>query len=185
MAIGVFSPVVPEKANDLLLGEGILYKNYGEAGEAIIGATRGGSKLEIERNIKQMAFDGAYGAHKGLRRYERFVAKLVINFLKLTYTNLAYGVPITVSDGTDQDGTYKKIAFDLDINASDVLTNITFVGQKHDGKYCIIKLENALNIDKIELEFKEKDEVVSEMTYTGFYSYATPTTPPLKIQDEI
>lgn len=185
MATNTFSPAVPEKANDLLLGEGILYKNYGEEGEAIIGATRGGSKLEIDRDIPEIKYDGAYGPTKGLRRYERFVAKLVINFLKLTYTNLAYGLPVTVSDGTDADGTYKKIAFDLEISSTDVLTNITFKGQKHDGSYCIIKLENALNIDKIELEFKEKDEVISEMTYTGFYTAAAPTTPPLTIQDEV
>ncbi len=39
MPTNVFIPAVPEKANDILLGEGVLYKNYGEAGEAIIGAT--------------------------------------------------------------------------------------------------------------------------------------------------
>lgn len=185
MATNTFSPAVPQKANDILLGEGVLYKNYGEAGEAVIGATRGGSKLEIERAIKEVAYDGSYGPTKNMRRYERFVVKLVINFLKLTYTNLAYGVPVTVSDGSDPDGTYKKISFDLEIAAADVLTNITFVGQKHDGSYCVIKVENALNIDNISLEFKEKDEIVSEMTYTGFYTYAAPTTPPLIIQDEV
>jgi hypothetical protein len=185
MPTNTFNPAVPESANDILLGEGVLYKNYGEAGEAIIGATRGGSKLEIDRDIKEIAYDGAMGPTKGMRRYNRFVAKLVVNFLKLTYTNLAYGIPVTVTDGTDADGTYKKIAFDLDIVAADVLTNITFKGQKLDGEYCIIKVENALNIDNISLEFKEKDEVISEMTYTGFYTAAAPTTPPVVIQDEV
>ena len=168
-----------------LLGEGIVYKNYGVGGAAIIGAIRGGSKLQIDRKIRDINFDGAYGSVHGMRRYERYDAKLVINFLKLTYTNLAYGLPITVSDGADQDGTYKKIVFDLEIAAADVLSNVAFVGQKHDGKQCIILVENALNIDKIALEFKEKDEVTSEMTYTGFYTYAAPTTPPVKIWDYV
>jgi len=180
-----FSPAVPEKANDILLGEGIVYVNYGEASQAIIGATRGGSKVELERVIKEISYDGSYGPTKELRRYERYVVKLVINLLKLNYTTLCYGVPVTVSDGVDSDGTYKKIAFDLDFEASDVLENITFVGQKQDGLYCIIKVENALNLNNLGFEFKEKDEIVSEMTYTGFYTYAAPTIPPLIIQDEV
>jgi len=185
MPIGVFSPAVPELAKDILLGEGIVYKNYGEEGEAIIGATRSGSKLEIDRSIKEIKFDGAYGPTKSMRRYETCVVKLIINFLKLTYTNLAYGLPVTVSDGSDKDGTYKKISFDLEIAAADVLTNVAFLGYKDNGDYCLIKVDNALNIDKIGLDFKEKDEVTSEMTYTGFYTYADPTTPPLEIREEV
>ena len=182
MAIGVFNPSIPT-ANDIMLGEGIVYKNYGEVGESIMGATRGGSKLDIDRPIKEINFDGAYGQTQGLRRYEKFIPKLVINFLKLTYSNFIHGMPVTVSDGSDLDGTYKEITFDLDINASDVLTNLTFVGQKHDGKACLIKLKNALNIDSINLDFKEKDELTAEMTYTGFYSASTPSVPPLEIWD--
>jgi len=185
MATNTFSPAVIEKAKDLFLGEGVLYKDYGEAGEVVIGATRGGSKLEIERVIKEVEYDGAMGPTKGMRRTEKFIVKLVINFLKLTYTNLAYGLNVTVSDGSDQDGTYKKIAFNTTFSDTDVLDNITFKGYKADGTYCIITVENALNINNIDLEFKEKDEVVSEMTYTGFYEYSTPTTPPLVIQEEI
>jgi len=185
MATNVFNPAVPEKANDILLGEGELYKDYGLAGSALIGATRGGSKLEIEWIKKEIEYDGAMGPTKGMRRTERFVPKLMINFLKLNYTNFAYGLNVTVSDGTDQDGTYKETAFNTSFAAADVLDNITYKGYTADNDYYIIKVLNALNIDNISLEFKEKDEVVSEMTYTGFYSYLTPTTPPLVIQKEI
>ncbi|RPI07216.1 MAG: hypothetical protein EHM64_00135 [Ignavibacteriae bacterium] len=184
MAIGVFSPTVPSKASDIMLGEGVIYKNYGTE-NLIIGATRGGSKLIIEKPIKEIKYDGAYGPTKQMRRVDTYLVKLVVNFLKLTYTNLAYGLPITVSDGADKDGTYKKIAFDLEIAAADVVTNITFKGLKMDGTSCLIKVLNALNIDNISLEFKEKDEVVSEMTYTGFYAAATPTDAPLEIWDYV
>jgi hypothetical protein len=64
MPKGVFTPEVPAD-NDLLLGEGIVYINYGEAGEAIIGATRDGSKYEEEKVIRTMQYDGAYGKTKG------------------------------------------------------------------------------------------------------------------------
>jgi hypothetical protein len=182
MAIGVFTPTVPS-ATDILLGEGIIYKNYGVAGSAIIGATRGGGKLEITKKINEMKYDGAYGLTKTLRRYDRFEVKLTVNFLKINYVNLAYGLPVTIADGTDVDGTYKKLTFDMDIVAADVLSNVAFVGQKDDGKQCIIIVDNALNIDNINMDFKEKDELTSEMTYTGFYAYATPTLPPIRILD--
>ena len=38
------------------------------------------------------------------------------------------------------------------------LTNVAFVGQKFDGTACSIILENALNLDKVSIDFKEKDE---------------------------
>jgi hypothetical protein len=187
MPTNTFSPAVIHKAKDLFLGEGALYKDYvSEADKGtLIGATRGGTKLEIEWSKKEVDYDGSMGPTKGMRRTERFVAKLVVNFLKLTYTNLAYGLNVTVSDGSDADGTYKKIAFRTNFESTDPMTNITFRGFKANGEFCVIILENALNIDNISLEFKEKDEVISEMTYTGFYTYAAPTTPPLAIREEI
>lgn len=185
MSTNIFSPAVPEKAKDIFLTEGVLYKDYGEVGEALIGATRGGTKLDIDWTKKIVEYDASMGPTKGMRRTEKFIAKLIVNFLKLTYTNLAYGLNVTVSDGSDQDGTYKKIAFNTSFAASDVLDNITYLGFKANGEYCRIKLEKALNIDNIGLEFKEKDEVVSNMIYTGFYTYAAPTIPGLDIREEI
>jgi len=185
MGVNTFEPAVPQSAKDIMLGEGVLYVDYGEIGEAVIGATRGGSKVEIERTIKTVDYDGAMGATKGMRRTERFVVTLVVNFLKLTYTNFVYGLNATTADGTDGDGTYKKITFDTTFASTDMLTNITFKGYKANGKYCIITITNALDIGNVGIEFKEKDEVVTERTYTGFYTYAAPTTPPLTIQEEV
>lgn len=185
MATNSFVPVPIDKAKDLLLGEGTLYKDYDEISEAAIGATRGGTTFEIERSIKEVEYDGAMGATKGMRRYERCVVRLVINFLKINYVNLAYGLNVTVSDGSDQDGTYKEITFDTDLNSTDVMTNLTFYGKKADGSYCLIKLLNVVNTGNISLEWKAKDELVGELTFTACYAHATPSTPPLEIWEEI
>ena len=79
---------------------------------------------------------------------------------------------------------YKKIAFNTSFASTDVLTNITFKGYKANGDYCVIRIDNAMNINDISMEFKSKDEVVSEMTYTGFYTYAAPSTCGLYIDEE-
>jgi hypothetical protein len=175
MATGVFVPKVPD-AGDILLGEGVTYVNYNEVGEAIIGATQGGSKFKIEKKIINPKVDGMYGPVKGLQRAEIMIPKLTINFLKLNYTTLGYGVPSTVVD----QGNYHEFSFDLNIEAADVLTNVAFVGQKHDGKAVKIIILNALNMGDIDLDFKEKGEVACPMEYWGFYAYATATTPPFQ-----
>lgn len=84
MAKGVSNFSVPI-SEDVVLGEYKLYGNYELPDQHIIGATRGGTKLTIERSIKEMGYDGSYGPTKGLRRYEKFIAKMEIQSLCLKY----------------------------------------------------------------------------------------------------
>jgi hypothetical protein len=177
MPKGVFTPQVPVD-NDELLGEGVFYINYG-TDDFILGATMGNSKLEIEKEIKEIKFDGAYGPHKGLRRYTRYVPRFKINLFTLTYTSLGYACPVTVTDK----GDYHEIAFNLNIEDTDYATNITFVGKKLDGKACIMIIENPLQDGNMTFDFKEKDEVAPELQYTGHYASTTPTTPPLIVRE--
>lgn len=178
MSVGVVTPVVPD-ANDLLLGEGTVYANYGEVGEAIIGATQGGSKYIVEKKTIITKYDSSNGPTKGLNRIDIFIPRLIINFLKLSYVSLAYGVPSTVTDMT----TYYSFRFDLAIVAADVLTNVAFIGQKFDGKACKIIVKNALNDGDIDLNYKTKGEVVGAMQYTGHYLFAYPTLPPFEMRE--
>lgn len=178
MSSGVITPQVPV-ANDILLGEGTVYVNYGEVGEAVIGATQAGSKFSIDIKTIDPKVDGIYGPIRGLKRIDKMIPHLIINFLKLTYVSLAYGVPCTVTDM----GDYHQIDFRLNIEAADVLTNVAFIGSKHDGKACKIIVKNSLNVGNIDLNYKEKGEVTSEMDYEGMYAYATPTVPPFEIRE--
>lgn len=177
MTQGVFTPEVPVD-DDIWLGEGIFYADYGEVGEAVIGATRGGSKVEIDKVIKEIAYDGAYGPTKDMRRYERYVPSFKVNLLKMTYESLIYAMPADSSD----EGDYHEISFRLNIEDTDYLTNITFVGKTHAGDNVIIYIYNPLNDGNITLDFKEKDELVSELQYTGHYDPSTPTTPPIEVR---
>jgi hypothetical protein len=177
MATGVVTPIVP-LANDVKLGEGVIYINYG-TDNIVLGATEGGSKFKIEKKIIDVKYDGAYGPTKGLKRVEIFIPRLIVNCLKLNYNTLGYGIPITVTNMT----TYQRIVFDLNIESTDVLTNVAFIGQAFDGKALKIIVSNCLMDGDIELSFKEKASVVGELQYTGHYTYAAPTTPPFEIKD--
>ena len=184
MATGVFAPAPIQKSKYIWLNEGIIYGNYGSDNYEI-GVTRGGSNFLQTKIIKEINFDGAYGPVKGMRRCTKCEGTLEVNFLKLNYQNLAYGNSIDISDGTDKDGTYKQYDFRLNYEAADVLTNIAYVGSKHDGTNCIIYIYNALNIGGQKFNMLEKDEVVAPQMYKGFYTYAAPTTVPVEIWDYV
>lgn len=87
MSKGLATPTVPQQ-NDVVLGEFKIYGNYEKPSEIELGATRGGCKVDLERSIKEIKFDGAYGAVKGLRRYEKFMVKITANMLCLKYANI-------------------------------------------------------------------------------------------------
>lgn len=183
MAVMKWTPVALDKAEDLTLGEGIVYYNLDESEEAEMGATLGGCELRLNRKLREVPWDGAYGAVRGMKEVETFKPQLLINFLRIDYTNLAYANTITVSDGSDADGTYKKIALRLNIESTDIVTNIGFKGYKMNGDIVKIKILRAFNMDSFGFGHKNKQEVVSPMIYTGFYANDDLITPPFEVWD--
>lgn len=175
---GVFNPVAPSD-NDLLLGEGVYYYNYELAGEGILGATAGGSKFEIVKEIRDIPVDGLYGKGFGLKRFARYVPRFIVNLLKVNYETLTLG---NNADYTDM-GDYKEVSFRINIEDTDYLDNLAFVGNKLDGKPVIIIIENVLNDGNIELERKAKEEIVTEMTYTSHYLRTALTTSTVEIRE--
>jgi|GEM_PF-2710263 len=174
MSTGVFVPRTPN-AREIFLGEGAVWANY-TSSAVLLGATQGGSKFNIDKKVINPKVDGIYGNVRGIQRVDIFIPHLIINFLKINYTLLGYGLPSTVVD----QGDYHEFSFDLNFEASDVLTDVTFVGQKHTGQLVKISVFNALNVGDIEMDFKEKGEVTTELDYRGCYAAATPTVPPFE-----
>lgn len=86
MAKGLVIPTKPI-ASDIVLGEFNYIGNYGTPRQINLGATMGGLKIELARSIKEMKYDGSYGPTKGLRRHEKFDAKVTIESLCLKYNN--------------------------------------------------------------------------------------------------
>lgn len=82
-------------------------------------------------------------------------------------------------------GTYREFIPALEILESDYLENVTLVCQKMDGKKVKIILTNCLNDGKIDLAFKEKNEVVNKTTFTGHYRIGAATIPPIRIREYV
>lgn len=162
---GVVTPQLPS-SDDITLGEGTVYIHYDETEETEFTHTAGGIEYVEECSYIDPVVDGVYGSVRGLKRTNMRQPRFNINVGKLTYDNLFQGIPHTQTDM----GAYYKTRLDLDIVAGDLIDNLTFVGKTHSGKTTTIKIENVLNDGNIEMEFKEKSEIICKMQYSGYSS---------------
>jgi len=84
------SGVTTDSADRLLIDAGAIYINYKDADSpgTLLGATRGGNVVEINRTIRDMQPDGSRGKVKGFRRIESVDAKITARMLELTAEGL-------------------------------------------------------------------------------------------------
>jgi hypothetical protein len=174
------TPAVPTATN-LWRGTGICYKEYGEGTQREIGATRGDIKFSDDREFRHQDYNGMYGPTEGLKVITKAVQMLTFPLLDLSYQNFDdCFAGLAVSD----EGAYHEITEDLAVAAADYHENITWAGERKDGKYALILIFNALGDGKIEMNMKDKDDIVLDTQFTAHYGTATPTTPPWAIRME-
>ncbi|MGJ9383236.1 hypothetical protein [Salipaludibacillus sp. CF4.18] len=159
--------------NDIILGDGVF-----SIGVTDVGLTRGGGMLTIEREYRNIEADGDYGPVKGRIRKIRSVAKLSMNSLEILASTLPKMYP-AVENTTDL--TTDTITAKTDIEDADYNDTITWTGKTTSGRSVVITLENALNLESIEWDLKDKEEVVPETTYTATYLEGTTDVEPWKI----
>ncbi len=135
---------------------------------ALLGATKGGSQLTIEQEVKDMEVDGARGPVIGSRRITMVKAVLTVNFIEHTLANLKRALVGSTSAVFVID--WDAITRDLVIADADFLTDITIVGEvsgTSDGM--AIKLDNTLADGNFELTFADKEEGIVTMVFTSHF----------------
>jgi hypothetical protein len=164
----------------MAIDSGAVYVDYGEGGEALLGATRGGNSFAIEQEIKQMEVDGARGPVKGGARIVNVVAKITANFVELDHTLLSYMlVGSTLTDNT----TYQTLNRALDIEDTDYFTNVAIVGELagNDSQAIVCYVKNPIATGNFEAGFNDKDEMVIPVEFTGSFTPADLDTEPWEI----
>lgn len=131
--------------------------------ESCIGATKGGSSLEIVPEIYEVEPDGAGVSIKGLTEKVGEEAVLTINALELTSELLKAAV--IGADGTSDDTALDRIDSKATIEDGDYLENIAFVGKTIKGKNIIVILENALCVSGLKLEGQNKEAGTFELEF--------------------
>jgi hypothetical protein len=160
---------------DIILGDGVFMIN----GTAI-GLTRGGGSFVVEREYRQIEADGDYGPVKGRIRKIRSVAKLTLNALELSLANLQLFFPATTA-AAGSPPTDLVAAADIDNGSTGDYVTVKWVGTTKAGTQVSIELENAINLENLDLSMVDKEEIVASITYTATYLENARTTEPWKI----
>ena len=164
--------VTPTTAKNLVLDAGVVYLNYGEAGERVLGATAGGNTFLIEREIREIAVDGAKGKVKGLRRLITENAALTVRLKEMSADNIRAALAGTAkTDHPDTPGkTHDAVQPTGDVDETEYFTNVALVATVSGTTTpCVVVLNNALGDGNLEVNLLDKEEMVIEVTFSAHY----------------
>lgn len=161
--------VTANTPKNIVFGAGTIHKGlkYTDSAwnkeETIVGATSGGSKVEIVPEVTKVEVDGALVATKGLSVKTGETAIMEINFIELTKDIIKAAT--MGEDGTSNDTNHNVIVSKADIVEGDYWENIAFSGKTLEGKDIIVILHNALCTSGLSLEGKNKEGAIGKYTF--------------------
>lgn len=179
--------ITAETYKRLATDAGVVFANYGEVDEMVLGATRGGNTFTIEDDNREMTVDGAPGAVKGSFRRVRTTATLSVNLLEITTSSLKMQLPGAESvDGVQGTDTHDTITRSTQISAGDYYKNITLLVAKNGtSEPFMFKLKNAIALDGLEFGASDDDETVTSVEFTATFDPADLATEPWEISNPV
>ena len=125
-----------------------------QSGTGLIGATRGGGTFTATREIRTPEIDGMRYGFKGSDFVDSADAYLSTTAVEITPENFAIllGGEATVS------GLKTTVKMKTELGDDAYLNNLCWVGDLADGRYVLIKLDNAINTSDFTFTFTDKGE---------------------------
>ena len=176
--------VTNDTVKNLILDAGVIYANYDEEGERLIGATEGGNTFTVEREVRDIPVDGVKGKWKGGRRIITENAQLGVNIKEWSKENFLLALSgSTATDHPETDSTHDEIRSSGEISDDDYLTNVAYVGRvSGSDEPVVIILENALADGNFELNSEDQQEGVVEVQISAHYDPEDIDTVPYAIR---
>ncbi len=149
----------------IMLGKGVF-----SIDGTFIGATQGGGKLSIKRETRSTQIDGAPGRIKGMDIIETSEASLEINHLEIINDDIRKRHPglVVKKEKNDVGDNVVSITGNMKIYNEDY-HDVSFIGETKAGKEISITIHNAINLENIEFDLKEKSEVIDKCTYISSF----------------
>jgi len=161
---------------------GIIYVNFGEAGEAVLGPTRGGGSFDVKAKIRDIEYDGQHGKAKGMQVIDEINAALSVTLLDTSMDRLAIAMPFaTLAAGVLTCG----VAAVAVVPDAAYLTNVTMFCKTIVGTYKKITLYNAMNEKDFSLNAKPKGEGEVSLEIAGHWDPTDDTVNLYKIEDVV
>ena len=158
------------------LDYGIVYADYGEAGERLLGPTRGGATFDATQQVRDIEFDGRNGKSKGLQAIDFIDAKLAFASLAISKEDLQLAMPYLKANSIDPnilECTPDSLGL---IPASAYFANITVFGKVVGGGYKRISVFNAMNEAPFGLAAVPKGEGLVNLEVFGHWETDTAST---------
>jgi hypothetical protein len=172
------STVTTAQIENIVIDTGVVYLDYGLAGERILAPTRGGNTFVVEQDVRVIERDGALGKEKGLRRVIKEDAMLTVRCMDLSIANLKMALAGSTATATKVTSTLTGT-----ILSTEYFTNITLIGTDMEGKNKIITLNNPLADNGLSIEMTDKDESVVEIVFAGHRDPTNAATPLYTIEE--
>ncbi len=161
----------------ILMGPGAVY--IGTAGTQLLGATKGGNVMEINRVFRDIRPDGAKGKVKGFRYLESVEATLTVKLMEVTEQNVLYALAgaslashIITGGEIDSNSYINKITIAAEIKGVTVTTEASAV--KVEITDCLVEGPVTLNLPA-------EGETELELKFHAHYDASALTTEPWKV----
>lgn len=159
---------------------GIVYANFGEVGETLLGPSRGGGTFDVKAAYRDIEFDGKRGKSKGTKVLEELNAALSVTLINTSMDTLALAMPFaTLAAGVLTCGS-SAIGVVPDAN---YLKNVTMFAKLVSGEYKKITLYNAMNEKDFSLAAKPKGEAEIGLEIAAHWDPTDDTADLYKIED--
>lgn len=163
------SGITQQTPKTLLLNAAVLYKGLKYIPEEkkwsgiLLGATSGGTKVIISSDYKEIEVDGAIVKVVGLTQKQGETGSIEANLVEVTEDNIKMAIVGKESE-SDVEG-YSLIETKALLEETDYIENIAAVGTLANGKPVIAIMENMLCTSGLELDTKNKDNVVMKVKF--------------------
>lgn len=169
-----------EQIENIQIDYGIVFVNYGEAGERQLAPTRGGGTFSVTKNIRDIDFDGRKGKTKGTQVIDEIDAMLSVPLMDTSMDNLAIAMPWATyaADKITAESTNLGVIAD-----SAYLSNITMFAKVIGGGYKKITLYSAMSENDFSLAATPKAEGVIQLEVNAHWDPQDDTADLFDIED--
>jgi hypothetical protein len=165
------SGITQKTPKSLLLNAAVLYKSLKYIPEekkwsgVLLGATSGGTKVNISSDYQEIEVDGAIVKVVGLTQKQGESGSIEANLVEVTEDNLKMAIVGKESE-SDIEG-YDLIETKALLEASDYIDNIAAVGtlSNSNGRPVIVIMENMLCTSGLEIDTKNKKNAVMKVKF--------------------
>ena len=160
-----------EQIQNIQVDYGLVFANYGEAGQVQLGPTKGGAEFTASKIIRDIEYDGRKGKTKGAQVIDEINAMIKVGLMDTALELIGQLMPhASFSEATG------KISNDPGgvIEATKYLSNVTLFAKVVGGGYKKITLFNAMNEADFVLSAAPKAEGVVNYEFHAHWDAEDP-----------